>query len=178
MTNHLLSFLFNGPRDNKSRRGDHRDAVRGDILCVEDGLLKRYGVCTSTSEKIIFYGENSHGVRVVHEVSFSDFLKGAEHFSICDFPKEYGRPTEWEQTSPITGVVMPQHKIYGILNKLWKIRNYRRYSHEETARRAEGCLGSKGYATSEHFAIWCKTGISESHELESLQELLDRIVVY
>ncbi len=38
------------------------------------------------------------------------------------------------------------------------------------AYRAEIKLGADGYGTGEHSAICCKTGITESHELEVLAE--------
>ena len=176
MVKNLLDELFSGMRGNKTRQGRHRDLVRGDIVCVEDDLLKRYGVWTGN--KFIFYGKNRNGVRIVHEVSFDDFLQGSEHYAICEFPKEYGRPTEWEHTSSISGVVMPEHKIWEMLERAWKKRKYKRYGHEETARRAESRIGSDGYGTSEHFAMWCKTGIAESHELESIRDFWERMIVY
>ena len=60
----------------------------------------------------------------------------------------------------------------------WKTKKYKLYSAEETVRRAKSKLGADGYPTSEHFAIWCKTGIAESHELQSLRDFWERLIVY
>ena len=176
MVKNLLDELFSSMRGNKTRQGRHRDLARGDIVCVEDGILKRYGVWVG--DKFIFYGKNRCGACVVHEVSFDDFIQGADHFAICEFPKEYGRPTEWERSINVSGVIMPQHKIWQMLEWAQKMRKYKRYGYEETARRAESRIGADGYLTSEHFAVWCKTGIAESHELESIRDFWDRMVVY
>ncbi len=34
------------------------------------------------------------------------------------------------------------------------------------------------YLTSEHLAVWYKTGIAESHELESIRDFWERMIVY
>ena len=107
-----------------------------------------------------------------------NFLLGAASYSICLFPKNYGHPRKVEHLSPVQGFVMPQDKLWGMLEQAEKARRYKRYSHEETAMRAEKALGRGNFASSEHFAVWCKTGIAESHELEALREVWDRIIVY
>ncbi len=172
----IWEALFSSIRGSKVKQGRRRELVRGDVLCIEDGILKKYGIWTG--DKIILYGRNYHGVKVVHETSLVDFLQDAETFAICEFPKKYGRPTEWLQPSAISSVIMPQDKIWRIMERARKEKKYKLYTPEETAHRAESRLGSDGYGTSEHFAIWCKTGIAESHELEAMRDFMDRIIVY
>ena len=50
--------------------------------------------------------------------------------------------------------------------------NYHLYTPEETVIRARERIGETQYSlwtnNCEHFAIWCKTGISESHQIEDL----------
>lgn len=147
-----------------------------DVVCVDGGMLKRYAIWDG--EGFILYGEDHRRRNVVHEESFRDFLQGEEHFVICEFPREYGKPTEWEQPSPVSSVVMPQHKIWRWLEQAHKAQKYRRYSPHETVRRAASKLGQGGYLTSEHFAVWCKTGIAESHELQSIRDFWERMMVY
>lgn len=175
MVETLLSLLLDGLTGNKVRRSKRpREVSYGDVVCVEGGILKRYAIWTG--ENFILYGEDSRGKNNVHEESFRDFLGGAEHFTICEFPEKYGRPTQWEQ--PVSSVVMPQDKIWRILEWGRKTRQYRRYPPHETVIRARSKLGEGGYLTSEHFAMWCKTGISESHELEAMRRFWDRVIVY
>ena len=49
---------------------------------------------------------------------------------------------------------------------------YHLYSGEETVRRARGELGKEEYNlvtnNCEHFAIWCKTGLKESSQINSI----------
>ena len=176
MTASIWDIMIGGIRGSKVKHGRRRELVRGDVLCVEDNMLKRYGIWTG--DRMVFYGRNQHGVKIVHEASLIDFLQGAEELAICEFPKKYGRPTEWIQPSVIASVVMPQDKIWRMIWRAWKEKKYKLYSPEETACRAESRLGTDGYGTSEHFAVWCKTGIAESHELEAMREFWERIIVY
>ena len=173
----LLSVLISGLKGNRTSRScQPREVAYGDVVCVDSSILKRYAIWTG--EKFILYGKDNHGREIVHEEAFRDFLQGVEHFAICEFPKEYGRPTEWEQPSPLSSVVMPQDKLWRMLERGRKAREYRRYSPHETVRRARSKLGQGGYLTSEHFAMWCKTGIAESHELESIREIWEHMIVY
>ena len=175
MVETLLNSLLDGLTGNKVRHSKRpREVNYGDVVCAEGGFLKRYGIWSG--KNFILYGEDSRGRNSVHEESFRDFLGGAEHFAICEFPEKYGRPTQWEQ--PVSSVVMPQPKIWRILEWVRKTRQYRRYSPHETVSRARSKLGKGGYLTSEHFVMWCKTGIAESHELEAMREFWDRIIVY
>lgn len=53
-------------------------------------------------------------------------------------------------------------------------RGYPVYSAEETVRRAKSCIGKGGYSLKynncEHFAMWCKTGIFESRQINDLYD--------
>lgn len=159
----------------KSRKP--RSVQKGDVVCVEDGLFKRYGIWTG--ENFIQFAKKGTGKRVVHETSFHDFLCGADSLAICEFPKKYGHPTEWKQ--PIiepSSVVMPQEKIWRLMQRGKKARRYKLYSPQETVARAKSRLGDTDFLTSEHFAMWCKTGISESHQLEKMREWWDLVIMY
>ena len=173
-----LTECMDLPQEKTGKR--KRNAQRGDVLCVEKrdrhGLMNQYGICTGS--KVVLYAPNAHGDKLVHEVPLKDFLAGTKHFAICELPEQYGRPRKWMQPSPLSGVVMPQERIYRMLELAKKIDRYKCYTPEETARRAESKLGTSGYGSSEHFAMWCKTGIAESHEIESLRDLFERMVMY
>lgn len=63
--------------------------------------------------------------------------------------------------------------------KLWdylKIVEYRLYTPKETLARARSRIGESNYNlfsnNCEHFALWCKTGISESHQISGLLDTL------
>lgn len=180
MADQLLNTLLKGLLGPAFRTGSshhrRRELVRGDVVCVRNGLFNRYGIWTG--EAVITYDKIFKGPQKVHKRSLKDFLHGSKSYSICMFPKTYGRMIKCQQTSPISGVIMPPQKIWRLFERAEKVRRYKRYTPEETADRAEQSLGKTGYASSEHFAVWCKTGISESQELEALQDLWDKVILY
>ena len=180
MADQLLNILLKGflgqAFSSGSPRHQRRELIRGDVLCVKNGFSNRYGIWTG--EVVITYDKSFQGTKKVHKRSLKDFLHGSKSYSVCMFPKTYGRMIKCQQASPTSGVVMPQQKIWWLLERAEKAKKYKRYSHEETADRAEQALGKTGYASSEHFAIWCKTGISESQELEAMQDFWDKVIVY
>ena len=63
--------------------------------------------------------------------------------------------------------------------ELWcflKLIEYKLYTPLETLNRARSRIGESNYNlfsnNCEHFALWCKTGISESHQISSLLDTL------
>ena len=180
MADQLLNILLKGLLGQAFRSGSphHRrqELIRGDVLCVKNGFSNRYGIWTG--ESVILYGKSSQGTREVHRRSLKDFLQNAESCSVCVFPKNYGRMKKYQLPLPVSSIVMPQQKIGKLLEQAAKAKRYNRYTHEETAKRAEQALGKSGYVSSEHFAMWCKTGIAESQELEAMQDFWDKVIVY
>jgi hypothetical protein len=63
-----------------------------------------------------------------------------------------------------------------ILKWFSKQKEYHLYSPKETVERARSRVGENSYNlvtnNCEHFAIWCKTGISESHQVNKVLESL------
>ena len=176
LLNILLKGLLGQAFHSGSPRHRRRELIRGDVLCVKNGFSNRYGIWTG--KDVILYGKNPQGTKEVHRRSLKDFLHNAESCSVCVFPKNYGRMKKYQLPSPVRSIVMPQQKIWRLLEQAAKAKRYNRYTHEETAKRAEQALGKSGYASSEHFAVWCKTGIAESHELEAMQDFWDKVIVY
>lgn len=86
---------------------------------------------------------------------------GCSRRKVVPFLKKYGQPLQQEISSPITSVFMPLEKIWRFMEQSRKAALYKHYSPQETIQRARSKLGKGAYLSSEHFAMWCKTGISE-----------------
>ena len=60
-----------------------------------------------------------------------------------------------------------------------RARNYHLYSGDETVARARGELGKEGYNlvtnNCEHFAIWCKTGLQESSQVNQVLDSIEKL---
>ena len=56
-----------------------------------------------------------------------------------------------------------------MLLKLKNIVKYKIYSPEETVKRARSRIGERsfnlGFNNCEYFAVWCKTGVSQSYQV-------------
>ena len=118
----------------------------GDIIGVDRGLYKHYGVYADKSKVIHYASKNGDfdGAICIHTTTLVKFLDGSDELFKCKFPIEYS---------------------------ILKF-NYKLYSPKETVERALGRLGESEYNlvfnNCEHFAIWCKTGVSVSQQVNDL----------
>jgi ribosomal protein L27 len=118
---------------------EKREAVRpGDIIYAERGAYRHFGIYTGNGRAVHYtLTEGVAGLRMqIRETSFAKFAKGDDVYVL-------------------------------------RIRNtsgVKCYSPEETVRRARSMIGAKNYNlvfnNCEHFAFWCKTGVSRSEQVE------------
>lgn len=150
----------------------------GDIIGVNrmGCTYKHFGVYLN-DYSVIHYASRSgdFGKDIcIHETTLIKFLDGANNYFVCKFPEAYGRPSKINIKSAIGGsIYTPKwNELFEFLKK----KDYRLYSPEETVQRARGRLGESNYNlvtnNCEHFAIWCKTGISESHQVNDVIDIL------
>lgn len=165
----------------------------GDVIGVSRGAYDHYGIYVNDCRVISYKGANSDfsglgsGNKVCSD-TLRDFLAGASSFFVCVFPDSYGRPEKVRIDAPVfsfSNIIQPDiaFDVFELIGRLFKTHKYKLYSPEETVRRAESRLGEKKYNiisnNCEHFVLWCKTGISESHQVEDLKKILNsgRVIV-
>jgi hypothetical protein len=108
----------------------------GDILCVNRGLYKHYGIYAGNSTVIHYTApDGDFGIDAsIHKTALKEFEDGG----VAQVVKLHG-----------TG---------------------KQFSPEETVRRAISRIGEKKYNllfnNCEHFALWCKTGMNKSCQVE------------
>ena len=112
----------------------------GDILIVDRGLYKHYGI----------YAGNG---TVIHYAS----LNGDFGDDICI------------HEAPLEKFAHENEIIVGRFSEAF-LRTHTLHSPEETVRRARSRIGERQYNlvtnNCEHFALWCKTGISFSRQVD------------
>lgn len=153
---------------------------KGDILAVQrlGGTYSHYAVYVG-SGKIIHYAapDGDFGKEAcIHKADFQAFLENSTSFEVLSFSEDGDRPRHRtinlvENTLLISGcsafMSMPDFEKY-----MRKLKGYHIYSPQETVERAESRLGETEYNLAfnncEHFAIWCKTGIHESTQVEDV----------
>lgn len=151
---------------------NNKSAEYGDVIGVRRSGYKHFGIYLN-DYCIIHYASRSGDFGndiCIHETTLKKFLDGANNYFICKFPKTYGKPSEINIRAPLSSSsFVPQ---WDNLFKILKRFNYNLYSPEETVQRARERSGESKYNlvtnNCEHFAIWCKTGISESHQVNEI----------
>ena len=145
---------------------------KGDVIGVHriGGVYDHYGIYTGNSKVIHFSNEGSDfgsDIRV-RRATLSQFKNGADNVFVVDFEayRDYiENPSLFDLLEEgIVGIAL--RKLFG--NELTL------YSPEETVERAESQLGREGYNivfnNCEHFAVWCKTGVKESSQVQRFIE--------
>lgn len=142
----------------------------GDIIGISRDFYDHYGVYINDDSVIHYssYDSDVSSENAVIETSLSTFCRGDEDLFKLDFDS----------------LVRPD-KIY-LLNadctagsfaeKREPEFSYMLYSPEETVSRARSRLGESNYNlllnNCEHFAIWCKTGLSKSYQIDEVLKIL------
>lgn len=166
--------------------GNEYDLKPGTVIGVDRGLYKHYAIYAGRGFVIHYASATADfgDSMCVRKTGFKNFIKNALEFFICDFPDSHGRPLEKKKSadifSPLTtgfggglfeGSKNPLTALLDIY-ELFKKISYRLYSPVETLRRAKSRLGESSYNlifnNCEHFVVWCKTGVSESHQVNAV----------
>ena len=154
----------------------------GDVVGVHRmrGLYDHYGIYTGNGG-IIHYADPSgdFGTNiVVHRTTLEKFKEDSEYLFVIDFDKfiKKNKVNIFDIITPL-GI-----NVGNIFKLLLGNNNYKIFSPEETVRNAESRLGERLYniATNncEHFAIWCKTGVSESTQVEEFLQKIAEIKIH
>ncbi len=148
-------------------------AQYGDIIGVVrlGGTYVHYGIYVSDT-CIVHYNipaSKTIGHAVVHATDLRNFLRDDSEYFILDFPKPYMPPVTLGNAGSV-----PHTNSYSeeLARSLQQTYGYHLYSPEETVARARSRLGETSYNfftnNCEHFAIWCKTGVSESLQINGM----------
>ncbi|WP_102348274.1 lecithin retinol acyltransferase family protein [Bacillus sp. Marseille-P3661] len=140
----------------------------GDVIGISrmGGLYEHYGVYVGNNRVIHFTSMDSDtsNDNEIMETDMAHFLKDQTSFFILDFEEMiYGDDDQPTKVPVSSEFAPPTPKIPD--KYLMKL-----YSPSETVQRAKSKIGCNGYNLAfnncEHFAIWCKTGLHKSYQVE------------
>ena len=143
----------------------------GDILAVtrKAGLYQHFAVYIGEYRVIHYAAENGDfsGKITIHEAPFSEFKSDSTFVYVLKFPDSSGYPADYNM---IRKGILPEPPLNEApFFDLIRQSGYNLFSPEETVERAKSRLGEDKYSlpfnNCEHFALWCKTGVSESHQV-------------
>lgn len=143
-------FASNGP-SKKTK------AVYGDVIGVRRTMYEHYGVYVGRGQ-VVHYTKLNNDESEIMETQMGIFLDGSNCYFILN--------VESKKKTPIT----LQESVAGLPFLHGPVRE--KYTTRKTVQRARSRIGEKKYnlglSNCEHFAIWCKTGVSVSFQVEEM----------
>lgn len=149
----------------------------GDVIGVARAnalnMYEHYAVYIG-SQKVVHYAGDSADFEekvTVRVASLDDFLKGDTNYFVLYFEKGKENPHKIQVCTEFN-----MRDVNYDCKLSLKKKNFKLYSPEETVERALSRVGEDKYHlllnNCEHFAIWCKTGVSESYQV---RRVLDKL---
>ena len=172
------SEIFKKPRKKAcdfKRTVSDSELRKGDVIGVHriGGVYDHYGIYTGKGKVIHFSDEGSDmgdDIRI-RRATLAQFKNGADNVFVVDF-EAY---RDYVENPGLLELL--EEGIAGIaLRSLFGSETITIYSPEETVKRAESQLGEGNYNlvfnNCEHFAVWCKTGVKESTQVQRFIEAI------
>ena len=158
----------------------------GDVIGVHriNGLYDHYGIYESDSCVYEYAARNGDfGDADIHTTTLRQFIRDSNNLFVLVFPETHQKPGKQSAmpgaAQSVLGSLVDPHPLSGFLRTLLDSKEYHLYSPQETIQRARRRLGESRYnlvfRNCEHYALWCKTGVEESHQVDSLLRYLSRI---
>lgn len=160
-------------------------AKYGDVIGIHrlGGLYDHYGVFESEDRVYEYAAETGDmGDAEIRVSTLKKFLGDQDSYFVLTFPESHELPGKLHMSAPGAAIQLTGSALGGIIPELTVLRSlikggdYHLYSPEETIQRARRRLGERKYNLAfnncEHFAIWCKTGVHESHQVEAVLGIL------
>lgn len=169
-----------------TRTPEDRHPQYGDVIGVHRiyGLYDHYGVYESDDCVYEYAAQNGDfGNATIHTTTLRQFVRDSNNLFVLVFPEKRQKPGKQSATpgsaQGVFGGFSDFHPLSDFLRDLIDSKQYHLHSPEETIQRARSRLGESRYnlvfRNCEHYALWCKTGVKESHQVDSLLRYLSSI---
>ncbi|QJA08306.1 hypothetical protein HF520_04800 [Romboutsia sp. CE17] len=144
----------------------------GDVICVNHGIYNHFGIYVDDDHVIHYAGKDEDFFlrnMYIDETRMSKFLGNSNKYYVYKFPYDVTKPIKRIKGEGLNrGYKESAYAMYMLLKIKNKIK-YKIYSPEETVKRARSRIGERrfnlGLNNCEYFAIWCKTGVSQSYQV-------------
>jgi len=158
----------------------------GDVIYVDRGLYKHFGIYSGNKQVIHYVKDSGEFLKgKISETSLARFLDGDSTCYICNFDSRGKRISESRADLPIFSAAAPRISFFDglrvmkILYDFITAKKGKLFSPKETVNRARSCIGMGEYNlifhNCEHFAVWCKTGIEKSEQIDEMIDMLIEI---
>ena len=154
----------------------------GDVIGIKRPLGYEHYAVYVGDDRVIHYADDTQDFGdhiLIHEAPMEEFLQGQERFFILDFPDTFGAPQKI-YAGDGEGTFTERSPAYAKLLEGIEAADYHLYSPEETVERARSRIGEDKYDLAmnncEHFAIWCKTGMHESYQVDGILSMVGSLL--
>lgn len=143
-------------------------------------VYEHYAVYIGDKKVVHYAGDDAdfNGTIKVQIATLDAFLKSDKDYFVLFFEENNIIPHKIQSTTQFN----LSDINYGYMLDLKKCKEYRLYSPAETVERALSRVGEDEYSlilnNCEHFAVWCKTGVSESYQVQRAVGILSAVDAY
>jgi hypothetical protein len=170
-----IGNLLNG-WDRRAERSEEHGARFGDVIASSRGAYWHYAVFVSDDEVIHYTSETNDkdAACVIMATPLSHFLRGDRAYWVVNFDAAKERHLA-AYTAPDLAEPPPPGAAPAPAAKRARAPQRVIATPTQTVERARSRLGEQGYQlpvhNCEHFAMWCKTGLTESSQIDTLLAL-------
>lgn len=151
----------------------------GDVICVNHGIYNHFGIFVDKNHVIHYSGKEKDMFfreMVIDETDMENFLGESDKYYVYRFsqdkPSNVNRIRAEGLGRDLVDDVQALYLIYQIKNKI----KFKVYTPEETVKRARSRIGERKFLlhanNCEHFAIWCKTGVRQSYQVNAVIKVM------
>lgn len=151
----------------------------GDVICVNHGIYNHFGIFVDKNHVIHYSGKEKDMFfreMVIDETDMENFLGESDKYYVYRFsqdkPFNVNRIRAEGLGRDLVDDVQALYLIYQIKNKI----KFKVYTPEETVKRARSRIGERKFLlhanNCEHFAIWCKTGVKQSYQVNAVIKVM------
>lgn len=144
----------------------------GDVICVNHGIYNHFGIFVDKNHVIHYSGKDKDFFlrqMIINETDMGNFLGGSDKYYVYKFSEDKSSTVKRIRAGglnrDLTDGTKALYLLYQIKNKV----RFKIYSPEETVKRARSRIGERKFLlhanNCEHFAVWCKTGVSQSYQV-------------
>lgn len=157
----------------------------GDVICVNHGIYNHFGIFVDKNHVIHYSGkEKDFFLRqmIIDETDMYNFLGGSEKYYVYKFSEDKSSYIERIRAEGLNRDLIDGAQVLYLLYQIKNKVKFKIYSPEETVKRARSRVGERKFLlpanNCEHFAIWCKTGVRQSYQVNLvLKAVFVRITV-
>ena len=144
----------------------------GDVISVNHGIYNHFGIFVDKNHVIHYTGKDEGFLlrkMIINETDIQNFLGNSDKYYVYKFSKEKSKSVERIRASGLDRNLTDDAKALYLLYQIKNKVKFKIYSPEETVKRARSKIGERKFFlpgnNCEHFAIWCKTGVRQSYQV-------------